>query len=101
MASVDLIQNMRSILLGTSALGVAAVVALLLTLTRRALKPDSPHRDPVINLLLIGISIHCLHFVEEFVTRLNDRFPQELGLPAWSSEFFVAFNLFWIAIWVL
>src|SRR5262245_42731497 len=101
MASLGLIQNLRSILLGTSALAMAAVVAFLLTLMRGAPTPNPQRRDRVINLLLIGISLQCLHFVEEFVTRFNDRFPQQLGLPGWSGEFFVAFNLFWIAAWVL
>jgi uncharacterized protein with HXXEE motif len=101
MPSLDLIPNLRSILVGTSALAVAAVVAFLLTLIRQAPKPDPQRRDRVINLLLIGISLQCLHFLEEFVTRFNVRFPQELGLPAWSGEFFVAFNLCWTAVWIL
>jgi Protein of unknown function with HXXEE motif len=101
MASLGLIPNLRSMILGTSALAVAAVVACLLTLMRRAPKPDPPRRDRVINLLLIGISLQCLHFFEEFVTRFNERFPQQLGLSAWSNEFFVAFNMFCIAVWVL
>jgi hypothetical protein len=101
MTSPALIQNLRSILLGTSALGGAAVAAFLLTLMRRAPKPDPQRCDRVINLLWIGISLQCLHFAEEFVTHFNDRFPQQFGLPAWSSQFFVTFNLFWIGIWVL
>ena len=35
------------------------------------------------------------------MTGFHERFPQMLGLPAWSGEFFVAFNLFWISVWVL
>jgi hypothetical protein len=101
MVSLGLTENLRSILLGTSALAVSAVLALMLTLMRRAPIPDPERRDRVINLLLIGISLQCLHFIEEFVTRFNERFPQQFGLPVWSSEFFVAFNLFWIAVWVL
>jgi uncharacterized membrane protein YhdT len=101
MASPDLAQNLQSILLGTSALALAAVVAVLLTLLRRAPEPDPKRRNRLINLLLIGVLLQCLHFGEEFLTRFNDRFPQLLGLPPWSREFFVAFNLFWIAVWVL
>ena len=94
-------ENLRSILLGTSALTAAAVVAIFLAATRHGFKSDRRSRDKVINLLLAAISLQCLHFTEEFLTHFNERFPQRFGLPAWSNEFFVAFNLFWIAVWIL
>ncbi len=50
---------------------------------------------------MICISLQCLHFTEEFITRFNEQFPKLFGLPAWSSEFFVTFNLLWIFVWVL
>jgi Protein of unknown function with HXXEE motif len=39
--------------------------------------------------------------MEEFVTRFQDRFPALLGLPAWSQNFFVVFNLLWLSVWIL
>ena len=94
-------ENLRSILVGTSALAAAALGSLLLTLTRRGFKSDSKTQDRLARLFLIGISLQCLHFIEEFITRFYQRFPRQLGVSAWSSEFFVAFNLFWIAVWGL
>jgi hypothetical protein len=74
---------------------------LLLTVTRRADDTDVVARDRVVRLLLIGISIQCIHSVDEFITGFHERFPQMLGLRVWSGEFFVAFNLFWISVCVL
>jgi len=51
--------------------------------------------------LLIGLAAQCMHFMEEFVTRFQDRFPTLLGLRAWSLNFFVVFNLIWLSIWIL
>jgi hypothetical protein len=45
--------------------------------------------------------VQCLHFIEEFVTRFPDRFPALLGLPAWSENFFVVFNLICLSVWIL
>jgi hypothetical protein len=39
--------------------------------------------------------------MEEAVTGFPERFPPLLGLPAWSSDFFVVFNLAWLSIWIL
>jgi hypothetical protein len=37
----------------------------------------------------------------EYVTRFYVRAPEFLGLVAWPSEFFVIFNLVWIALWLV
>ena len=92
---------MQSIFLGTLPLAFAALIALVLTLTRTANKTNSRIRDRVISLFLLCIALQFLHFVEEYVTRFNERFPQLLGLAAWSNEFFVSFNLIWITVWTL
>jgi hypothetical protein len=94
-------ESLQSVLIGTSALSAIAIVALLLTIVRSADNTDATARDKVVRLLLIGISVQCIHFVEEFITRLPDKLPQMLGLRPWSAEFFITLNLFWISLWVL
>ena len=93
--------TLRSVLLGTSGLSIALAAALLLTLCRPLLRPDPAARGRVIRLLALGIAVQGLHFAEELITKFYVEFPQFLGLSTWTSEFFVVFNLVWLAIWVL
>jgi len=86
-------ENLRSILTGTAGLSVAAVAALLLTMLRRPAEGDLAGRERTVHIFLIGLAAQCLHFLEEFATRFEERFPPLLGLPAWSENFFVVFNL--------
>lgn len=93
--------NLRSILIGTSGLSAAAFAALLLTILRRPHGFDFAPRDQAARIFLIGLAAQCLHFMEESVTRFPERFPPLLGLPAWSADFFLIFNLTWLSIWIL
>jgi len=94
-------ENLRSILTGTAGLSVAAVAALVLTIVRRPVEGDAAGRERTVHLFLFGIATQCLHFLEEFATRFEERFPPLLGLPAWSEDFFVVFNLTWLCVWIL
>ncbi|MGD0507457.1 MAG: HXXEE domain-containing protein [Terriglobales bacterium] len=94
-------ENLRSILTGTAGLSAGAVVALLLTILRRPVDGDLVGRERTARLFLIGLAAQCMHFMEEFVTRFQERFPTLLGLPAWSQNFFVVFNLIWLSVWIL
>src|ERR1700691_1419767 len=94
-------ENLRSILTGTAGLSAGAVVAVLLTILRRPVEGDLVGRERTARLFLIGLAAQCMHFVEEFVTRFEDRFPTLLGLPAWSENFFVVFNLIWLSVWIV
>lgn len=94
-------ETLRSVLLGTSAIGGALAAALVVTLARPFRADDAAARDRVVRLLLVGVAAHCCHFIEEFVTGFYVAFPRLLGLAPWTPDFFVAFNLFWIAVWVL
>src|SRR5690348_107454 len=96
-----MIENLRSILTGTAGLSVVAIVALLLTILRRPVENDLVGRERTVLLFLIGLGAQCLHFMEEFVTRFQDRFPALLGLPRWPENFFVVFNLIWLSVWIL
>ena len=93
-------ENVRSMVFGPSVLYAVAIVAFVLTLTRKPVKNSSEAIDKIIAVYLIGIAFQCLHFTEEFVTGFYVRAPKFLGLVAWSSEFFVTFNLIWIALWL-
>jgi hypothetical protein len=94
-------ENLRSILRGTAGLSAGAVVALLLTILRRPVDGDRVGRERTARLFLIGLAAQSMHFMEEFVTRFQERFPALLGLRAWSQSFFVVFNLIWLSVWIL
>ena len=94
-------ENLRSVLTGTAALWVGAAVALLLTILRRPVHGDLAGREQTARLFLLGLAVQCMHFMEEFLTHFQDRFPALLGLPPWSERFFVAFNLIWLSVWIL
>lgn len=94
-------ENLSSILLGLIPLYVVAGLALLFTIFRRGAKPDPTLTQRFIHLFLLGIALQCIHFIEEFVTGFYTRFPAFLGLAPWPAEFFVTFNLAWIAIWIV
>jgi hypothetical protein len=91
----------RSMILGPSVLYAVAAIAIVLTIIRRPARNSGDAIDAIVRLYLVGIAFHCLHFTEEYVTRFYVRAPEFLGLVAWPSEFFVIFNLVWIALWLL
>jgi hypothetical protein len=93
--------NLQSVLLGTAGLSAAALAALLLTLLRKPPSSDPVACNRVLQIFLLGLAAQCLHFAEEFLTRLESRFPVLLGLPPWSENFFVVFNLAWLCVWIL
>ena len=92
--------SLRSILLGLIPLQVMLVVALGLAVVRPP-RSDTTARDRLIALFLIGIAAQSIHFMEEFLTGLYQKWPELLGLTPWSAEFFVIFNVSWIAVWIL
>jgi hypothetical protein len=93
-------ENVRSMVLGPSVLYGVAIAALVLTLIRKPAKYSAAEIDGIIGPYLMGIAFQCLHFTEEFVTGFYVRAPEFLGFVAWSTEFFVVFNLVWIAVWL-
>jgi hypothetical protein len=94
-------ENLRSILTGTAALWVGAAVALLLTILRHPVDGDVAGREQTARLFLLALAVQCLHFLEEFISHFEDRFPALLGLPPWPEGFFVTFNLIWLSVWIL
>ncbi|HEX4640834.1 MAG TPA: hypothetical protein VH252_05575 [Chthoniobacterales bacterium] len=94
-------ENARSMVFGPSVLYGVAVIALVLTVIRRPAKDSADAIEGIVRLYLIGIAFQCLHFTEEFVTGFYVRVPPFLGFVPWPPEFFVTFNLIWIALWLL
>jgi hypothetical protein len=92
--------QLRSVLLGTAGLSVAAVAAVALTLTRGAIG-QSREIGAVTRLAMVALLTQAVHFAEELATGFQQRFPALFGLTPWSDGFFVAFNLFWLAIWAV
>lgn len=93
--------ELRSVLIGTSGLSSAAVIALVLTVVRRVHVWSDATIRPTVRLAVIAIVLQATHFVEEVATGFRERFPELLGLTPWSVRFFVSFNLFWLLIWTL
>lgn len=88
-------------MIGTLGLDAAAIVALYLTLSRGNAEARSDQLRSAVHLVLLGVLLQAAHFAEELATGFYTRFPELLGLAGWSREFFVGFNLAWLAIWSL
>ena len=91
----------RSVLLGTAGLGALALAALVLTLVRRPADRSRPATRALVRVASIAILAQAVHFIEELVTGFYERFPATLGLASWPLDFFVTFNVAWLAIWIL
>jgi hypothetical protein len=76
-------------------------VFALLTIARAAPRADAAAQARLSRLIAVAIAVQAAHFAEELGTGFHLRFPAVLGLAPWSATFFVAFNLAWIAIWIL
>src|SRR5262245_31717525 len=86
-------------LVGTFGLTLAAAAGLVLAIVRRPATTSGELRWTSL-LFVAGILCQIAHFSEEYATRFYERFPAALGLEPWTSDFFLVFNLCWLAIWV-
>jgi hypothetical protein len=93
------VSEAASALIGTLGLTLAAIVALALASSRPGIAAE--HRVGVRRIAVAAVVLQASHFCEEALQQFYLRFPELLGLAPWSREFFVAFNLAWLAIWVL
>jgi hypothetical protein len=87
-------------LAGTAGLSAGALLAVLLTIFRPPAGKEAVDDERLARLFLIGVGARSLHFMEEFITRFQDRFPELLGFPAWPENVFVVFNLIWLSVWI-
>jgi hypothetical protein len=93
--------EIRSVLVGTAGLSVAAAVAAWLTVSRAAVAGGSRRTRAAISLAVAAIVCQAAHFGEELATGFHLRFPAWLGLAPWPPAFFVSFNLIWLAVWAV
>jgi hypothetical protein len=78
-----------SLLPSAGALGVAALVALSLTLSRGAGNPDPVATRRTAGIALLAIALQSVHFVEELLAGLDARLPELFGFAPISKAFFV------------
>lgn len=90
---------MASVFIGTLGLTLAGLVALVLTVTRGEVA--ARHVRRIRRVAAPTILFQFGHFAEETLSGFYVRFPDVLGLAPWSREFFLAFNLSWLAVWLL
>ncbi len=90
-----------SILPSAVVLGTAGVIAPGLTLTRGWANESRTHIRGAVHIVLVVILLQAAHFVEELSAGLHERLPALFGLPPMSLQFFVSFNVAWLAIWSL
>jgi hypothetical protein len=95
------LELVRSVLLGTLGLSAAALVALVLTLTRRNLRASDGQLKVTTRRATAALLLQVAHVAEEIATSFHRRFPEALDLVPWPVGFFLSFNLFWLALWAL
>jgi len=88
-----------SVLLGTSGLTLAAIVALVLTYSRHGVAGG--HVANVRRIAAVAVVVQAGHFSEEYLQQFYLHFPAQLGLAPWSEGFFVCINVVWLVVWVL
>ena len=91
---------MNSILPGITILGLVALAAAWLTVSRSSEGRDWHDRRAASFALAAATGIQCVHFVEEWVTSFHVSFPALLGLDPLPLSFFVSFNVVWISLWL-
>ena len=92
---------LRSVFVGTSGLAIAASLALGLTASRAPIRLDRIALKSTRALVVTCVILQGVHVLEEYATKFYQRFPARLGLAPWSANFFVAFNVVWILVWVM
>jgi tryptophan-rich sensory protein len=76
---------------------VGLLVSYLLWISQTEWRPT---RD-VLVVYITAVFVQCLHLIEEFRTGFYSAFPPVLGGQAWSPTRFLAFNLIWLAVFVV
>jgi len=91
--------ELASILPSAVVLGIFAVVALFLTLSRGWAQEDKRHIRRAVHIAAVAVVLQGAHFAEELLTGLHERLPELFGLDPMPLGFFVWFNVAWIVIW--
>ncbi len=91
---------MLNVLPSIIVLGLAALAALLLVLSRWSPPENEAERLAAARALVLAVGVQSVHFAEEAATGFHERLGALLGLPGMPLSLFVVFNLMWLGIWV-
>ena len=91
---------MMSIVPSIAVLGLVALLALQLALSRLSPAKFTLERVAASRALGLATAVQSVHFAEEWATGFHVRFPALFGLEPMPLLFFVVFNFAWIAIWI-
>ena len=91
---------MLNVLPSILVLGLAALAALGLVLSRRSPPECGVERHAAARALAVAVGLQGVHFAEEAATGFHERLGPLLGLPGMPLAAFVVFNLAWLGIWV-
>lgn len=80
-------------------LGLLALFAWRLAVSRAVTVADERARKAAAVMLLAATLVQAVHFAEETMTGFHSAFPAMLGLPPISFPVFIAFNLVWLILW--
>jgi hypothetical protein len=76
-------------------------VALLFSYALWLWRKTWPSPSRLLPFYSVAVLIQCAHLVEEYRAEFYKAFPALLGSVAWSASQFLAFNLVWLAIFVV
>ena len=91
---------MLNVLPSVFVLGLAALAALVLALSRESPPENVAERLAAARALAVSVGVQGVHFAEETATDFHERLGPLLGLPGMPLSLFVGFNLLWLGIWV-
>ncbi len=91
---------MLNVLPSMFVLGLAALAALLLVLSRRSPPENAAERLAAARALAVAVGVQSVHFAEEAATGFHERLGALFGLPGMPLAFFIVFNLMWLGVWV-
>jgi hypothetical protein len=74
---------------------------MLLTLGGVGWTQERHIRRQLTKVFLLAVAVQCVHFTEELFTGFHQELPELFGFAPMSIDFFVGFNLAWIAIWLV
>lgn len=92
-------ENALNLLLAPAGLYLPLIAAVVLSLIRQPRRIGRGAIIKLVGIFLIGVACQCVHFIEEFTTRIYEVFPPLFGLAPITPELFVGFNAFWLGIW--
>ncbi|MDH3216848.1 MAG: HXXEE domain-containing protein [Candidatus Krumholzibacteria bacterium] len=91
---------MLNVLPSMFVLGLAALAAMLLVLSRWSPAENVAERIAAARALAVAVGVQSVHFAEEAASDFHERLGALLGLPGIPLSVFVVLNLMWLGIWV-